>query len=463
MCEHYERWAFGDINRLMLSMPPQNGKSMIVSGYGPAWILGLNPNARFISASYSKELAETLNNNIQRIMLQPEYRELFPKTVLMDKNIRNTSSGIYARNSTLFEVVGHKGRYFCAGRGGGIGGQPMDYGNIDDLLKGREEAESPTIRNKAWGWYNAELYARQGKNAKILITATRWNEDDLTGRLIKLMDEDPNADKWTILTFPAIAVEPIAPYDPRKPGDPLWPDRYPLKFLQTIRANSEYDWQSVYQQNPHNTEFAIFNTDKMALIDPGEVDLSECKLYGALDLSKGGNDFAALVTLAVLPDGRWLPWECDLSVDVQSKSIGKLVEAQQHYNYLNFLIEANSLEIAKSAWDAGKRSNFEIVLRQEQIKKNVTVPYKLIWNTKSKVDRIRSLESHFNNGQLCFRADWAKVYRELINQFRIFPDKNAHDDGPDALEMLIADLHGHKTYSFSSPGQISSSGIQFSG
>jgi hypothetical protein len=62
VCEYYERWAFGDINRMMLSMPPQNGKSTIVSGYGPAWVLGKNPNAKFVSASYSKELAETLNN-----------------------------------------------------------------------------------------------------------------------------------------------------------------------------------------------------------------------------------------------------------------------------------------------------------------------------------------------------------------------------------------------------------------
>jgi predicted phage terminase large subunit-like protein len=432
----------------MLSMPPQNGKSLIVSGYGPAWVFGRNPDAKFVSASYAKELAETLNNNIQRIMTQPEYREVFPGSPIMDVNIRNTFHGTYARNATLFEIIGHKGRYFCAGRGGGISGQPMTFGNIDDLLSGRDEAESPTIRAKAWGWYNGDFYARQGKNAKILITATRWHEEDLTGKLLKLAEEDPDADQWTVLSFPAIATEPIAPYDPRKPGEALWPDRYPLSHLKKVRAQSEYDWQSVYQQNPHNLQFAIFNIDKVKelLVKPGEVDLSECAIYGAMDLSKGGNDYAALVTIAVLPDGRWLVWECDLSVDVQSKSISKLVESQQQYNYKTVWIEANSLEIAKSAWDKGQRSNFEIVLRQVQAASKVAVPYSLVWHNKPKPDRIRSLEAHFNNGQLCFREDWAKVYRELINQFRIFPDKDAHDDGPDAIEMLIEGITGKSSH-----------------
>jgi len=444
----------------MLSMPPQNGKSMIVSGYGPAWILGKNPDAKFVSASYSKELAETLNINIQRIMGSPEYKEVFPGTRLWDRNVRNTAYGTYLRNATVFEIVGHKGRYFCAGRGGGISGQPMNYGNIDDLLKGRDEAESPTIRRKSWGWYNGDFYARSGKNAKILITATRWNEEDIPGMLQKLAAEDPEADQWVVLSFPAISVEPIAPYDPRKPGEALWPDRYPLSHLKKVRAQSEYDWQSVYQQNPVNLQFAIFNSEKMSTIPVEEVDLSKCKFYGSLDLSKGGNDFAALVTIAILPDGGWLVWECDLSVDVQSKSIGKLIEAQQHYRYQSVWIEANSLEIAKSAWDKGQRSNFEILLRQEQQKAGVAVPYQLVWHTRPKVDRIRSLEGHFNNGQLCFREDWAKVYRELINQFRIFPDKNAHDDGPDAIEALVAGLQTHSVPSEWMPPEKSYGGSE---
>lgn len=427
----------------MLFMPPQNGKTEIVSRRGPAWILGRNPDAKFVSCSYAADYASGINRDVQRIISTTEYKELFPATTLNDKNIRTAAQGDYVRNSDLFEIVGHVGRYFCAGRGGGISGNPMTHGNIDDIIKGRQEADSAAIRKETWGWFSGEFFSRQGKNAKLLITATRWCEEDLPGMLLKLAAEDPEAPQWTVVSFPAIAVEPIAAYDPREPGEALWPDRYPLAHLKQVRTLSEYDWSALYQQNPFNSQFAIFNPDKMSKISLDEIDLSKCKFYGSLDLSKGGNDFAALVTIAILPDGRWLVWEADLSVDVQSKSITKLIEAQQQYRYQSVWIEANSLEIAKSAWDKGQRSNFEILLRQEQQKAGVAVPYQLVWHTKPKVDRIRSLEGHFNNGQLCFREDWTKVYRELINQFRIFPDKNAHDDGPDAIEALVAGLQYH--------------------
>jgi len=432
----------------MLFMPPQNGKTEIVSRRGPAWILGRNPDAKFVSCSYAADYASGINRDVQRIISTPEYKELFSSTTLNDKNIRTASQGDYVRNSDLFEIVGHQGRYCCAGRGGGISGNPMTHGNIDDIIKGRQEADSAAIRKETWGWFSGEFFSRQGKNAKLLITATRWCEEDLPGMLLKLASEDPEAPQWTVVSFPAIAVDPVAPYDPRQPGDALWPDRYPLAHLKQVRTLSEYDWSALYQQNPYNDAYAIFRTEKMAKVDPGDyqekINEGKLKLYGALDLSKGGNDFAALITIAVLPDGRWLVWECNLSVDVQSKSITKLIEAQSQYNYQSVWIEANSLEIAKSAWDKGQRSNFEILLRQEQQKAGVAVPYILVWHNKPKPDRIRSLEGHFGDGQLCFREDWAKCYRELINQFRIFPDKNAHDDGPDAIEMLVEGLQNIK-------------------
>lgn len=448
VCEYYERWAFGDIDRLMLFMPPQNGKTEIVSRRGPAWVLGNNPDAKFVSCSYAADYASGINREVQRIIDSPEYKELFPETRLNERNIRTSAHGNYVRNNDLFEIVGHQGRYFCAGRGGGISGNPMTHGNIDDILKGRKEADSPAIEKEFRGWFSGEFFARHGKKAKLLVTATRWAPDDAPGYLLKLAAEDPNAPQWTVVSFPAIAVDPIASYDPRKPGDPLWPDRYPLSHLKQARALSEYDWQALYQQNPYNDAYAIFSTDKMSKIDPAiwqdQINEGKLKLYASLDLSKGGNDYAALVTIAILPDGKWLVWECDLSVDVASKSITKLIESQTQYRYQSVWIEANNWEIAKSAWDKGQRSSFEILLRQEQQKTGVVVPYIPVWHTKPKVDRIRSLEGHFNNGQLCFREDWARVYRELINQFRIFPDKNAHDDGVDAIECVVEGLQVHR-------------------
>ena len=428
---------------MMLFMPPQNGKSTIVSRYGPAWVLGRNPEAKFVSASYGKELAETLNRDIQRIIDSKEYAELFPDTAIFGKNIRTLAEGTYLRNSTVIEIVGHTGRYFCAGRGGGISGQPMTHGNIDDILKGREEAESKAIREKTKGWYDGDFYSRQAKDARILITATRWNEEDLPGKLLKLSKENSEADQWVILNFPAIAEEPIPSYDPRKPGEALWPDRYPLSHLMKARASSEYDWASLYQQRPHNDQFSLFNPDQIHIVEPAEVDLNKCRKHGALDPSEGGADYAALGTILVLPDGRWLVWECDLSFDPQSRSLEKIVEKHRQYNYNSFIIEQNSLGHAKSALGD---PIFIIELRKEQAKYNVAVPFFLKWNTQNKVDRIRSLQPYYANGQLCFRADWPNAYPELINQMRLVPDPTAHDDGPDMLEMCVSAVLAEGAY-----------------
>jgi len=242
ICEYYERWAFGDIDRLMLFMPPQNGKTEIVSRRGPAWIFGKNPDAKFISCSYGASLASSINRDVQRVIDSDAYREVFSETILSGKSVRTVTAGSsYLRNTEVFEIVDHTGRYYCAGRGGGISGHPMTHGNIDDILKGREEAESKSVLDKTWEWFNGDFYSRQGKNAKILITATRWNEEDLPGKLLKLAKEDSNAPQWTVLNFPAIAEDPIPEYDPRKAGEPLWPDKYPLSHLLQVRALSEYD------------------------------------------------------------------------------------------------------------------------------------------------------------------------------------------------------------------------------
>ena len=440
ICEVLQEWAFGKITRLMLFMPPQHGKSELASRKLPAWILGKDPNAKIISASYGFKFAKKMNRSVQRVMTSPEYREIFPETKLFGKNVVTVAEDTFLKNSEEFEIVGHSGSYMCTGVGGSVTGNTMTHGIIDDPIRGRKDAESKVIREGVHDWYDADFWTRQaGGSARILIMNTRWNEDDLSGYLLKLADEDHDVDQWTVLSFPAEATIPNE-YDHRSPGQWLWPERYPNRFYKAAKAKSPYDWQSLYQQNPHNDEYAIFSTEKMHKVDVGDVDVSKCALYGALDPSKGGNDFAALITIAVLPDGRWLVWECNLSVDVASTSIVKLVEAQQQYNYKSVWIEANAWEVAQSAWNKGQRSNFEIVLKQEQAKAGIVVPYVPVWHNKPKPDRIRSLEAHFNNGQLAFREDWAKCYRELINQFRIFPDKNAHDDGPDAIEMLVAGI-----------------------
>jgi hypothetical protein len=262
VAEHLDRWVRGDIRRLMLFMPPRNGKSELVSRRLPAYILGRDPEAQIIACSYGADLASALNRNVQRIIDNPAYARVFPDTRLNSSNVRAAAQESYLRNSDTFEVVGHQGTYVSAGVGGAITGKGFQYGIVDDPIKNRDEADSPTYRAKVYDWYTSTFYTRQeGDDARILLTVTRWHEDDLAGRLLALADADPAADRWEVLSFPAIAEGPN-PHDPREPGDPLWPAKYPLTRLASMRATmGARDWTALYQQRPAPSEGAMFRRE----------------------------------------------------------------------------------------------------------------------------------------------------------------------------------------------------------
>lgn len=179
MCVYLDKFAAGEIKRLMIFAPPRHGKSELVSRRLPAYILGREPDAAIIASSYSATLAEQMNRDVQRIINSVEYQRLFPETKLYGKNVRSTAEGAYLRNSETFKIVDRRGIYHNAGRGGALTGFGGHYLFVDDPLKDRAEADSPTIRQNLWEWYTSVLSSRQYKNAGILITLTRWHEDGL--------------------------------------------------------------------------------------------------------------------------------------------------------------------------------------------------------------------------------------------------------------------------------------------
>lgn len=249
LCVALDKWAEGLIRRLMIFMPPRRGKSELVSRRLPAYILGKYPDMEIAAASYAADLARSLNRDTQRIIDSDEYRRLFPKTRLYGSNVRATSEGAYLRNSDEFEIVGHRGRYKCAGVGGGLTGRGFSRGIIDDPFKDRKEADSQVIRQAVWDWYTNVFYTRQAPGAAILLTMTRWHEDDLAGRLLDEMKA--GGEQWEIISFPEVRETEEDPRDPRAVGEVLWPGRYTVADAEsTKRAVGTRTWAALYQQRP---------------------------------------------------------------------------------------------------------------------------------------------------------------------------------------------------------------------
>jgi predicted phage terminase large subunit-like protein len=281
LCEYLDRFAAKEIRRLMVFMPPRHGKSELVSRKLPAFIFGRYPDVAIIATSYTSDLAQRMNRDVQHIIDSPAYKELFPDTSLFGKNIRTVANGSYLRNSDIFEIVNHRGTYRGAGVCGGITGMGGDYIIIDDPVKSREDANSLTMRDKLWEWFAGTLYTRQEKNAAILITLTRWHEDDLAGRLLEMAKTTPGADQWDVLNLPALCEEGLRhPRDIREDNVPLWEDKFNYSDLMSIKSTiGAYEWSAQYQQRPSPEGGGVFKEAWLRWYNPSALEV-EMKAQG---------------------------------------------------------------------------------------------------------------------------------------------------------------------------------------
>jgi predicted phage terminase large subunit-like protein len=152
------------------------------------------------------------------------------------------------------------GDYFACGIRGPITGRRADLVLIDDPIKSHAEADSPSARNALWSWYRSDLITRLKPRGRVVLTMTRWHQDDLGGRLL---DSDPS---WTVLRLPAIAEanDPLG----RKPGAALWPEWEDEASLDRKRVGSgSRVWNSLFQQNPVPDSEALFATTRLQIVD----------------------------------------------------------------------------------------------------------------------------------------------------------------------------------------------------
>jgi predicted phage terminase large subunit-like protein len=242
--------------RLMIFAPPRSGKSELVSRRFPAYALGKYPHLSFIATSYGGTLAGRMSRDVERIVADDTYSEIFPGVAFPRRGIPNPDDKV---SSVEFrELVNHRGTYRAAGVREGITGQGADVFLIDDPVKDGKDARSQTVRDGHWEWYTTTAYTRLQPGAGMLLVMTRWNMEDLAGRLREAAEKD-EGDQFEIIEFPAIAEHDD---EFRKEGEALDPARYPLKRLLKIkRAVGAYTWDALYQQHPTIQGGSVFGDD----------------------------------------------------------------------------------------------------------------------------------------------------------------------------------------------------------
>ena len=259
LAEALEDVEAGRCDRLMIFAPPRHGKSELSTRRFPAWYLGRNPEKNVISASYNADFATGFGRNVRDIIEDKSYRRLFPTV-----SVRSDSRAADEWQISVDERKG--GTYFAVGVGTGTTGKGAHLFLIDDPIKDRKEADSPSNREGQWDWYRDVVYTRLEEDAAIVLTLTRWHHDDIAGRLIELANSGKGK-PWRILTLPALAEpkkHPISgdiildeegrvPHDPllRRPNEPLAPNRFSLEALKDREeVLGGRSWAALYKQKP---------------------------------------------------------------------------------------------------------------------------------------------------------------------------------------------------------------------
>lgn len=317
VCDQLDRVTRGEIDRLMLLVPPQHGKSQIASRRFPAYALGLDPRQDWIAASATAELAEGFGRDVRNCIASPEYQALFPETVLAEDSAArgrwNTKQG------GGYYAVGVGGQLF--GRGGGA--------IIDDPFGSWADAQSQLERDNVWEWYRGTLYNRIRPGRPIIVIQHRMAEDDLAGRLIE--QQQHGGDKWEIVELPASL------------DDPPWPERYDRTALERIKANTDpRQWSALYMQNPTPEEGTFFKREWFEFVDPKKVT-GHKYTTGDFAVTEGAGDYTELGTHAYQGDSLTLAvdgWRGQTAAD---QWIERLIDQFGRYRPMAFFGESGPI------------------------------------------------------------------------------------------------------------------------
>lgn len=303
-----EAFAEGRIRRLMITLPPQHGKSLGSSVALPAWLLGHNPNLHIAIASYSASLAQKFNKRVQRLIDTPAYKEIFPSTTIKAAG----RAGSYQRTSELTEIVGHTGDLVAVGREGALTGNPVDVFIIDDLYKDAMEANSPTIRENCWDWYTSVVRTREHNASQELIVFTRWHKEDLIGRIMQKERviplhsweqlEGASTSDWYHLGLEALKTTPPTELDPREIGEPLWGERHSAELLKEKQRLDSLQFEAMYQGRPSDAAGLLYGDNFQTystLPSAGEI----VRKGNYTDTADTGDDYLCSASYSVGMDG----------------------------------------------------------------------------------------------------------------------------------------------------------------
>lgn len=342
LAEALQEVAEGKNLRLIISMPPQHGKSELASRRFPAWFMGKFPFRNLMHGTYNQDFAEVFGDEVRSVMEQPEFRQVFPKV--------GFKQGSRAKDHM---VTSDGGKLTFLGRGGAGTGKPADIFIIDDPIKDAKEAESATIRNDVWEWFTKVAFTRCHVLSAVVIIMTRWHEDDLVGRLTDHTNAHYNeevASQYTVINIPAeIEDEKLAKALGKKVGDALWEERFPLEHLRTARLMNPIGYSALYMGKPTPPEGAFYKRDMFRGYERKELP-ENLRHYGTTDLAvspEKNRDKSVILNWGLDEnDDLWLLPDCYWEQKSADESVEQIWQFGKQYGWFTFWGEKGMIDRA---------------------------------------------------------------------------------------------------------------------
>lgn len=419
ICAALEELAAGRMRRLIINLPPRHGKTQLASKMFIAWFAGLYPHLSTIFGTYNEKFSQDIGRAVRDIMLSPPYAQVFPGTTLKDDSkasdrLETTKGGIIA----------------FVGRGGTTTGRGGDLLCIDDPIKDRMEADSPTIRDTLWTWFSQVIATRlMDETGKILLIQTRWHQDDLIGRLTDPHNSyyDPEeAAEWHIIDLPALAFDDGKDPLHRTVDEPLWPGRFGKTYLKSLQRRDHRGFSALYQGRPSPAGGTFFSVDWLHTYKPNDLP-SNLRCYAASDhavaLKQGSDKTCLLVigvdkddTIWVLPDLVWRQMTAEQTVE-------SMLRMMKLHKPLFWWAERS--HISKSIGP---------FLRKRMLETHTFCSVIEMQPIADKQTRAQSIQGRLSMNRVRFpeRAPWWPAARDQMLKFPY----DAHDDFVDTLAYI---------------------------
>ena len=402
---YLEKIVTGTSMKLMVFCPPRHGKSQQNTISLPAWYLERWPSKRVIIGAYNSTLAEKFSRKARKLTRA----QLSDDRTAVDD----------------WETV-QGGGLRAVGVGGGITGHGGDLILIDDPVRSRADADSVTFSDRCWDWYRDDLYTRLEPGGSIVLTMTRWKDTDLAGRILS-SDDGKN---WTVIVLPAFADhnDPLG----REYGAALWPDRYDVESLESIRSiMGPQSFNALYMQNPIPDEGDYFQRDKCGWYDSKPLSLH---IYGASDyaVTDGAGDFTEHGIFGVDANDDiyildW--WSGQTSSDVWIETQLDMVRTHEPFFWVG---EAGPI-----------RRSIEPFLIKRARERHTYCRFEWLASINDKPTRARAFQARWAMGKVFLPRNKAWADR-LLAQLVRFP-AGSHDDAVDVCSLIgraLDEIHG---------------------